>query len=74
MWERWQALKAAAFEAHDKTKGPGGAAMCICGQNGGGHAACCMLREFESLVSYLPTKGLPRAWKDKIELMRSVIG
>ncbi|MGE4195938.1 MAG: hypothetical protein AB7G11_02285 [Phycisphaerales bacterium] len=78
--ERWTALLDACHRVHEELDAPGGharcicgQAMCICGSDCGGHAACSMARELRDLVHLLPRKRLPKAWRDKLELLRSVM-
>ena len=72
LWDNWSALKAAcnAYHRESMKGGVGGAVMCICGCGCGGSAACSMLRELRDVLNYMPTKTLPKEWREKIESLR----
>jgi hypothetical protein len=71
MAKRWAALKAACRKQHKG--GPGGAAMCVCGANGGGSDACGTLGIIKSLILYMPTDLLPAEWQKRIADLRDAI-
>ena len=51
--DRMRALKTACLEYHHKTsRGPGGAAICVCGAGGGGSYACGGLGELKDFIRY----------------------
>lgn len=48
----WYDLRKACCDFHGKSRGPGGAAMCVCGQGGGGSSACNMLGIIRNAIRY----------------------
>jgi len=64
-WQRMRALKDACRASHKD--GPGGAAMCICGAECGGSAACGALMEIRSLLSVAK---VPPAYRPRLEAIK----
>lgn len=71
LFDGWAALKEACRKSHKG--GPGGAAMCVCGANGGGSAACSMLGTLKNLIRYLPAEEMPPAMREHVEMLQGVI-
>ena len=72
LWNNWGALKSAARATHKD--GAGGTAICICGADCGGSAACSMLRELMTLVHNIPTRRLPAEWRKVVAELRDAMG
>lgn len=63
----------AAEEYHQKhSKGPGGAAVCVCGSGGGGSKACRGLSVLRELFRYAEW-GDPK-WRERYEMLQQWFG
>ena len=70
-FQDWQALLAACRVTHGK--GPGGAAMCVCGAPCGGSAACSMVAMLRNLIRYFPDENIPDNLRPMFTALRRVI-
>ena len=67
-----RALRSACLEYHQKnSRGPGGAAMCVCGAGGGGSKACRGLAVIRDFFRYADMKR--PEWQKRFEEIRAML-